>query len=127
MPAIQAPRVLIAEEERVTADLLSLTLEELGCQVKVTSQEAKIRDGIVQWKPDLVLLDLFLPGCSGLGLLREFRILSARIGKKMPIMVISSLGFREVVQQAREQGAVDFILKPIDVENFRQKALMYLP
>ncbi len=127
MPAIQAPRVLIAEEERVTADLLSLTLEELGCQVKVTSQEAKIRDGIVQWKPDLVLLDLFLPGCSGLGLLREFHILSAGMGKKMPIMVISSLGFREVVQQAREQGAVDFILKPIDVENFRQKALMYLP
>lgn len=127
MPAIQAPKVLIAEEERITADLLSITLQELGCQVKVTSQEIMIRDGFLHWKPDLLLLDLFLPGCSGLDLLREFRHLEARMGRTTLIMVVSSLGFREVVEQARELGAIDFILKPIDVDNFRQKALMYLP
>lgn len=127
MPAIQAQKVLIAEEERITADLLSITLQELGCQIRVTSQETKIRDGFLHWKPDLLLLDLFLPGCSGLDLLREFHHLEARKEKTTPIMVVSSLGFREVVEQARELGAVDFILKPVDVDNFRQKALLYLP
>ncbi len=109
------------------ADLFSITLRELGCDVKVTYQETKIRDGFVQWKPDMVLLDLFLPGCSGLDLLREFRKMGIRLGRSVPILVVSSLGFREVVEQARELGAVDFILKPVDVDNFRQKALLYLP
>jgi DNA-binding response OmpR family regulator len=119
-------RVIIAEEDKIVADLLSLTLQEMGCQVRVTSQEAQIRAGMNQWKPDLLLIDLFLPGCSGLDLLREFKMMGDRLGRPVPILVISALGFREVVEQAREMGAADFILKPVDLDVFRQKALTYL-
>jgi len=120
-------RVLIAEEEKVVADLFSLSLQEMGCQVRVTAKEDQIRDGFLRWKPHMLLLDLFLPGCSGLDLLREFHTLGMQSGRPIPILVVSALGFREVVQQARDLGAVDFILKPVDLDNFRQKALMYLP
>jgi CheY-like chemotaxis protein len=120
-------RVLIAEEDKIVADLFSLALQEMGCQVKISCQEMKIRDGLIQWKPDMLLLDLFLPDCSGLDLLREFSTLGIQLGRPIPILVVSALGFKEVVQQARELGAVDFILKPVDLENFRQKALTYLP
>jgi DNA-binding response OmpR family regulator len=118
---------LIAEEEKSIADLLSLSLQEMGCQVRVTAKEEQIRDGIIHWKPDLLVLDLFLAGCSGLDILRESKNLGIRLGRPFPILVVSALGFREVVEQAQEMGAVDFILKPIDLENFRQKALMVLP
>jgi two-component system OmpR family response regulator len=120
-------RVLIAEDDKVIADLLSLTLQEMGCHVKITSQEDKIRTGIIQWKPDLVLIDLFLPGCSGLDLLREFIKIGEKLKRPIPILVISALGFREVVEQAKELGAADFILKPIDMDVFRQKAMSFLP
>jgi two-component system, NtrC family, nitrogen regulation response regulator NtrX len=120
-------RVLIAEDDRVIADLLSLTLQEMGCQVKITNQEDKIRAGIIQWKPDLVLIDLFLPSCSGLDLLKEFIKMGEKLKRPIPILVISSLGFREVVEQAKELGAADFILKPIDLDVFRQKAMSFLP
>jgi two-component system, NtrC family, nitrogen regulation response regulator NtrX len=127
LPINRSNRVLIAEEEKPVADLFSLSLREMGCQVRVTQREAQIRDGIIHWKPDMLLLDLFLPGCSGLDLLREYKSLGINMGKPFPILVVSALGFREVVEQARELGAVDFILKPVDLENFRQKALLYLP
>jgi CheY-like chemotaxis protein len=101
-------------------------LQELGCHVKVTSQEAKIRDGMIRWKPDLLLIDLFLPGCSGLDLLREFKAMGNRLKRPIPILVISVLGFREIVEQAKELGAADFILKPVDLDVFRQKVMIYL-
>jgi CheY-like chemotaxis protein len=127
LPINRPNRVLIAEEEKTVADLFSLSLREMGCQVRVTSREAQIRDGIIRWKPDMLLLDLFLPGCSGLDLLREFKTLGVHLGRPFPILVISAFGFREVVEQAHALGAVDFILKPVDLDNFRQKALIYLP
>jgi len=127
LPTARSNRVIIAEDERIVADLLSITLQEMGCQVHITNKETEIRDGIVRWKPDLLLLDLFLPGCSGLDLLRDYISLGVKTGRPFPILVVSAMGFLEVVKQARELGAADFILKPIDLDNFRQKALMYLP
>lgn len=127
MPINRPNRILIAEEEKSIADLFSLSLKEMGCQVRITCREEQIRDGIIRWKPDMLLLDLFLPGCSGMDLLREFKTLGASLGRPFPILVISALGFREVVEQSRELGAVDFILKPVDLDNFRQKVLLYLP
>lgn len=126
MPIHNAYRVLIAEEDKLVADLLSLVLRELGCEVRITSREDQIRDGMLQWKPDLLLLDLFLPGCSGLDLLREFKILEKQNDRLVPVLVISSLGFREVVDQARESGAVDFVVKPIDLDVFRNKVMKLL-
>jgi CheY-like chemotaxis protein len=127
LPSQQPHRVLIAEEDKIVADLLTLMLQELGCQVRVTSQEREIREGMFRWKPDLLLVDLFLPGCSGLDLLREFKTSRHKIGRSIPIMVISALGFREVVEQARALGADDFIVKPVDLDVFRQKVLNFLP
>jgi DNA-binding response OmpR family regulator len=127
LPTARSNRVIIAEDERIVADLLSISLQEMGCQVRITNKETEIRDGIIRWKPDLLLLDLFLPGCSGLDLLRDYISLGVKTGRPFPILVVSAMGFLEVVKQARELGAADFILKPIDLDNFRQKTLMYLP
>jgi CheY-like chemotaxis protein len=119
-------RVLVAEEDKVVADLFALSLSEMGCQVKIEYRETQIRNVLERWKPDLLLLDLFLPGCSGLALLREFSQTTTSAGKQLPILVISSMGFKEVVEQARKLGAVDFVLKPVDLDNFRRKAITYL-
>ncbi len=126
MHSVPTRRVLIAEEDKIVADLFALSLREMGCQIKIEYKEQPIRDAVLRWKPDLLLLDLFLPGCSGLDLLREFSQTTTKAGKQLPILVVSSMGFREVVEQARKLGAIDFVLKPVDLDNFRRKALTCL-
>ncbi len=126
MPSVSTRRVLIAEEDKIVADLFALSLREMGCQIKIEYKEQPIRDAVLRWKPDLLLLDLFLPGCSGLDLLREFSQTTTKAGRQLPILVVSSLGFKEVVEQARKLGAIDFVLKPVDLDNFRRKALTCL-
>lgn len=118
--------MLIAEEDKLVADMFALSLGEMGCQIKIEYKEQAIRDAVLRWKPDLLLLDLFLPGCSGLDLLREFSQTTTKAGRQLPILVVSSLGFKEVVEQARKLGAIDFVLKPVDLDNFRRKALTCL-
>ncbi len=126
MPSVSSRRVLIAEEDKLVADMFALSLGEMGCQIKIEYKEQAIRDAVLRWKPDLLLLDLFLPGCSGLDLLREFSQTTTKAGRQLPILVVSSLGFKEVVEQARKLGAIDFVLKPVDLDNFRRKALTCL-
>jgi DNA-binding response OmpR family regulator len=62
-----------------------------------------------------------------LDILREFKSYCQKNGRSVPVLVISALGFREVVEQARKMGADDFIVKPIDLDVCRQKVLPYLP
>lgn len=106
--------ILLIEEDRIVADLVSLTLERMGYKVRVTSKPSEILALMAEVKPRLVLLDIFLPGWNGLDLLRDMK----RAGwlKTSKVLVLSALGFREVVQQAVMLGASDFLMKPFDVD-----------
>jgi two-component system chemotaxis response regulator CheY len=111
--------ILLIEEDRIVADLVSLTLERMGYKVKVTSKPSEILTLMAEVKPRLVLLDIFLPGWNGLDLLRDMK----RAGwlKTSKVLVLSALGFREVVQQAVMLGASDFLMKPFDVDVLVEK------
>jgi DNA-binding response OmpR family regulator len=70
-------------------------------------------------------LDLFLPNINVLALIRQIKTLART--EKSAIIILSAFGFREVIQQAVEAGAQDYLLKPIEpnslVERVR-KALL---
>jgi two-component system chemotaxis response regulator CheY len=117
--ATDSKSILLIEEDRIVADLVSLTLERMGYKVKVTSKPSEILALMAEVKPRLVLLDIFLPGWNGLDLLRDMK----RAGwlKTSKVLVLSALGFREVVQQAVMLGASDFLMKPFDVDVLVEK------
>jgi two-component system, chemotaxis family, chemotaxis protein CheY len=60
-----------------------------------------------QNQPDLILLDIIMPGKTGIDVLRE-------IGQQARILVISAAGQEESIAQAKNLGARDFIVKPFD-------------
>lgn len=64
--------------------------------------------------PDLILMDLQLPGIDGLSLVREIK-LSSRL-THIPIIIVSSLALPRYLEDAREAGCVDYITKPITDE-----------
>jgi len=101
------PRLLLVEDDPVTADGLASYLAEHGYQVATEARGDTAPLRIVEQQPDLVLLDLDLPGKDGFQVIHEVRPRYAG-----PILVITVRGSDLDHVLALEFGADDFIVKP---------------
>ena len=79
-----------------------------GCK-RFRTAEAFLND-VEQLKPDLVLLDLMLPGMDGLNCLRTFRQMPGF--QQCPVVIVTALNDAAKRRESRELGAIDYILKP---------------
>lgn len=108
--ASHAPRVLIVEDERRLASLLTQQLTDLKLSVEAvydgdSGLEAALRDTF-----DLVILDVMLPGLDGFAVCRELR----RRGLTVPIMMLSARGVLEDRVRGLDSGADDYLTKPFE-------------
>ena len=112
------PDILIIESDQVLCDLVQLCLEQQNYQVAVAhnGEEALtvFQAASHRHKPKIILMDLFLNQTNALALIRQIKELPKE--EEATIIVLSSFGYREVIQQAMEAGAKDFILKPINTD-----------
>ncbi|HPH96551.1 MAG TPA: response regulator [Anaerolineaceae bacterium] len=120
MPA----RVMLIEGDRPTADLIKLGLSRLNLDIDHHLDGADVLARLVQRRPALLLVDMLVPGLNTLELIGEMR----RRGwlRQTQVVVISALGFKEVVQQAIQMGAVDFLVKPLSVDALVEKTSRWL-
>ena len=106
-----ARKVLIVEDEGNIAELLHLYLE------KEAFETAVARDGVAGWEtfrtfqPDLVLLDIMLPGMDGWAVCRKIREVS-----KTPIIMLTAKGETADKVGGLEMGADDYIVKPFEMK-----------
>lgn len=102
-------KILLVEDDPFLSSLLGNRLKKEGFEVisvKVASEAIKAaRDS----HPDLILLDLILPGKSGFEVLEEMK-LDVEVAR-VPVIVISNLGQESDMQRGKELGAVDYIVK----------------
>ncbi len=110
-------KILIVEDERDIADLVGFNLERAGYSVMkahdgITGAEVAIRE-----RPDLVILDLMLPGKDGYGVFKEIRRDSR--SRDIPVIMLTARAQTEDRIQGLEAGADDYLTKP-----FSPKELM---
>jgi CheY-like chemotaxis protein len=105
-----APRVLVVEDEADEGRLLSRILSPVGFEVHLASGgEEGIRE-FDAWRPDLVLMDLIMPGMDGYETTRRIR--AGAGGKDAKILAVTASAFEESRQKAMAAGADDFVTKP---------------
>ncbi len=107
-------RILIVEADALQRDLMQLALQRGGFEVICTAQSEKARDMILKHRPNLMILDMFMPRINGLDLIRLLRNEGLMAG--MNVIALSSMAFREIVHQAAVLGVSEFIIKPFDME-----------
>jgi hypothetical protein len=114
------PKVLIVDDDDYISDLVSLYLEKEQFQTKSALDGESALKLFAEFKPDIVILDLMLPGIDGYQVCREIRKTS-----QVPILMLSAKG--EVFDRVLglELGADDYLVKPFDTKELmaRVKAL----
>jgi two-component system response regulator (stage 0 sporulation protein A) len=113
---MQAPdTILLVDDDPPLTDLITLVLRDLpNCQVLTARNGPEALVLCSSLRPKVMVLDILLPHMNGLDLLREMK--NRGLLEKTQVIVISGLGYREVVTQAIQAGAKDFIVKPFDVQ-----------
>lgn len=101
-------RVVIAEDEAIIRLDLKETLEEEGYEVVGETGRGDVAVELVrEHRPDLAILDIKMPGIDGL---EAARIISEE--KICGVLVLTAFSQREVVEQARDAGALAYLVKP---------------
>jgi len=113
-----AKKILVADDDAVTLETLSAQLRGAGFQV-VTAMDAMQAFMVAQRSaPDAVLLDIQMPGGTGLDTLKRLRT-SAKT-QSIPVIAISALPGPEPRARALALGAREFFPKPVDFDRVRE-------
>lgn len=105
--------ILIVDDELGIRNILSEILADSGYVICTAADASEARERVAQHHFDLVLLDIWMPGTDGLTLLREWRY-SGKLD--FPVIVMSGHGSIDHAKRAIDDGAVDFIEKPISLK-----------
>ena len=113
-PARKAPRVLVVDDDPGLAEVIELLLSREGYLAERAGSVKDARERIAATEPDLVITDLKLPDGTGLDLID--RVHAER--PELPLIMITSYSSLESAIGALRAGAVDYLVKPFDNEEF---------
>jgi two-component system, OmpR family, KDP operon response regulator KdpE len=107
-------KVLIADDDRVLTRLLAVRLKAKGWQVEVAHDAMQAFMYAMRAQPDVIALDIGMPGGTGHGVLEKLKQ-SSRTGW-IPVLVISGSVEPDAAARAVGLGAAAFVAKPVDPE-----------
>ena len=119
-----APKILVVDDDPAINEMLTIVLEAEGFQTSSVTDGAEAVQTFRSFSPDLILLDLMLPGMNGIDICREIRKESA-----VPIVMLTAKTDTVDVVLGLESGADDYITKPFSVRELvaRVGAVMRRP
>jgi diguanylate cyclase (GGDEF)-like protein/PAS domain S-box-containing protein len=108
------PVILVVDDDKLMRNVLQDTLRSAGFEVASVADGDSAIHNISAAKPDMVLLDMIMPGKDGCETCREIRALPG--GEYLPVLMITGMDSADSIHRAFEAGATDFITKPVNAE-----------
>ncbi|MBI4776386.1 MAG: response regulator transcription factor [Deltaproteobacteria bacterium] len=107
-------RILVVEDEAHLAEGLKLNLTLKGYDVTIAADGNSALQKWKEWRPDLIVLDIMLPGIDGLSVLRNIRLEDERL----PILILSARGEPDDRIKGFSYGVDDYLAKPFNLDEF---------
>lgn len=110
-----AYRVLIVDDAVHLTNYYTTALEQAGMLVRVVNDPLQVLNPLLEFGPDLILIDMYMPGCNGMELARVIRQISEFVS--IPIVFLSAESNLDKQQYAIGLGGDDFLTKPIEAQH----------
>lgn len=114
-----AKKIVVIDDEVSVGETIRDFLIDEGYEAFVASEAKKGLELVVQEKPELVLLDLLMPQIGGIEVLKRIK----EVRPETFVVVISGLTDEEIAKQAIRRGAFDYVTKPFDLVELKEKIL----
>ena len=104
--------VLVVDDEPEIRNLVKEILEDEGYEAALAADGQEARKALRERRPDLILLDIWMPDVDGITLLKEW---GEEEGLPCPVIMMSGHGTVETAVEATRLGAYDFLEKPLSM------------
>lgn len=104
-------RILLVEDDAFLQELAAKKISQAGYEVISASTGEEGVEKVKDLKPDLVILDIMLPGIGGFDILEKIKNNEDESISNIPVIMFSNLGEKEEIEKAEKLGAVDYLVK----------------
>ncbi|HLM59159.1 MAG TPA: ATP-binding protein, partial [Pyrinomonadaceae bacterium] len=115
-PELNGVRVLIVDDDIDTCEMLTYVLNQFGAVAKTSTSVSDAFDSMNEWKPDVLLTDINMPGEDGYALISKIRSLTPENGANIPAIALTAMARPEDSEHALSAGFQLHLAKPINVE-----------
>ncbi len=113
-------KILVADDDVAIAELLKQSLESEGYETHKITQSLRFYDAVMQYKPDLILLDLLMPYLEGEDELRLLQMNEETRG--IPVIVVTAMHeAKQEEEKYRKLGVVEIVTKPFDLNKLVER------
>jgi len=110
---VRSMQILVADDHAANRMMLQRLLQKAGHRVVAVEDGEAVLNAYEASDYDAMIIDLHMPGLSGLDLLRQLRVMEAGGGERTPVLVLSADVTPESIRRCEEAGARAFLAKPV--------------
>ena len=105
------PRILIVDDEQELIKFLAEEFKDRALDVDTVLNGLEAVESVMAKSPDIVLLDVRMPGMDGIAALKKFK----DINPVLKVVMMTAFQDEKIMEQARALGAIDYIKKPVSL------------
>ncbi|MEO5987367.1 MAG: PAS domain S-box protein [Candidatus Eisenbacteria bacterium] len=117
-PRLIGARILVVDDEPDSRELLRHVLETCGAEVQVADSAGKGLEVVLEWRPDLIVSDIGMPGEDGYTFIRRVREWEQAVGARIPAVALTAYARSEDRMRALKAGFQVHVSKPIEPMEF---------
>ena len=115
-------KVLIVDDQFGIRILLNEVLQKAGYQTYQAANGVQALEIVNKHSPDLVLLDMKIPGMDGIEILKRMKV----IDQDIRVIIMTAYGELDMIQEAKDLGALTHFAKPFDIDDIRNAVAKYV-
>ncbi|MGR6064756.1 sporulation initiation phosphotransferase Spo0F [Bacillus velezensis] len=116
-------KILIVDDQYGIRILLNEVFHKEGYQTFQAANGIQALDIVTKERPDLVLLDMKIPGMDGIEILKRMKM----IDESIRVIIMTAYGELDMIKESKELGALTHFGKPFDIDEIRDAVKKYLP